>query len=513
MAADTISSIVARIASVRRMKEALCCVLDREIASWEIKRDREIARLKVKRNIKRNMLSPIYRLPEEILVHILVFVQGRHDAPSIFDTLKTFFGITCTAARQPAWRHALWTCSRFHSVALSHPELWAHVDTRWPQRWVNLCIKRAGEYPLTLNSHVTDKASAVLTTSWLRKSQDAIIHIDDYESAWAEATGALLEIPCPPLRWLTIKNSRNRKWTLTRNFLAGQCSSLLRLSIKEVHMEYIPDLPDLRSLRAVASTLPLRWGEARGLLNLRYLRLEMCMLPFHSGQGVPFLKSMPLLEEVEMLRLKDNPNIVANDLTAYTRVMLPHLIRLHITGPIKTVWLIVRVLPCPKKKLNMGVSSSSIDSHAALRLTEDILMYAKRFWNFVSGNRGLQLPAAFLQSRPMDSKGFSRIHIELADRRGVLSREAVFSVTMLSKPIAPWEAFLPLVTEASIDVDSSPLESIWPVLDGVTKLKKLNVWSREPRTLMVIMQLWANERAKQGRSPVTIEFCQVKNGK
>ena len=91
--------------------------------------DREIARLKESiRALKspRNELSPISRLPAEILCNIFSLIEDN-----IF-----------SSGRSPkSWTNFSRVSQHWRSTALSAPELWSKIPLSYPRRWVQEMLK------------------------------------------------------------------------------------------------------------------------------------------------------------------------------------------------------------------------------------------------------------------------------------------------------------------------------------------------------------------------------------
>jgi hypothetical protein len=110
--------------------------IDAEIQSLE-------ARLH-KLRIRRNVLSTACMLPGDILAHI-------------FRNLKEFRDLSdCpldTVATTRLWYTSSLACRRWHDVVTGMRELWSHIElwNRAPLPWIELCISRARNSPLTFH--------------------------------------------------------------------------------------------------------------------------------------------------------------------------------------------------------------------------------------------------------------------------------------------------------------------------------------------------------------------------
>jgi hypothetical protein len=101
---------------------------------------------------KRNLLVPICKMPEELLVHILRFLQTKKsDGGSL-----TIFHSPCQN-HDFSWVRATWVCSHMRNVAIGAPELWPWVDSTRRNEWNALTTYRAGAVALNVSMSFDDE--------------------------------------------------------------------------------------------------------------------------------------------------------------------------------------------------------------------------------------------------------------------------------------------------------------------------------------------------------------------
>ncbi|TFK65686.1 hypothetical protein BDN72DRAFT_772957, partial [Pluteus cervinus] len=90
---------------------------------------------------KRNAISPIYRLPPEILIRIFHFFQRTVTGENTdFSEAEKYLG----------WSIVLQVTQHWRDVALGSPELWSNIVVNDP-RWIEKCLERSGSNPLFIN--------------------------------------------------------------------------------------------------------------------------------------------------------------------------------------------------------------------------------------------------------------------------------------------------------------------------------------------------------------------------
>jgi hypothetical protein len=149
-------------------------------------------------------MTSLLTLPLEVLERILLFTQRATAHMRVSDEDADIFRI------DSAWINVLVVCSHLRSVALSTPELWAHVDcTIGPnKRWIEICVERAKDVPLILSDSIAefrpfeDRGHASSDLHYLPRAERARICYNFPESY---GLGAIEARPAPFLRVLDLR--------------------------------------------------------------------------------------------------------------------------------------------------------------------------------------------------------------------------------------------------------------------------------------------------------------------
>lgn len=153
--------------------------------------------------VARNANVAFCKLPDELLALILKLVQGREPGG---DGDKHDH-VLWDCAVEASWRHATAICARVRALAVRSPELWACIHFSWPQLWVDLCVRRAGDCPLSISTDSGTRPGAQSLETLLPRTQCLNVHInhDPFESdafrlqEWLNSA--------PQLRFLSIESS------------------------------------------------------------------------------------------------------------------------------------------------------------------------------------------------------------------------------------------------------------------------------------------------------------------
>ncbi|KAA1479409.1 hypothetical protein DENSPDRAFT_789182, partial [Dentipellis sp. KUC8613] len=89
-----------------------------------------------------NSLAPVNRLPSEVLIHILTFLE-RIDPPRSIDWSKAATGDNIDIG----WLHATHVCRQWRIAALGYPCLWSDIYVRSGARWTEAYLHRAQMAP------------------------------------------------------------------------------------------------------------------------------------------------------------------------------------------------------------------------------------------------------------------------------------------------------------------------------------------------------------------------------
>jgi hypothetical protein len=119
--------------------------IDKKIAAVEL----EIARLQaqvIDMKRTRNSLTPLCRLPSEILVDIIL----RTQAPELRKFDGGYNPLLYNFEHDQKWEKVTLTCSHIHHMCIVTPYLWTHIDLLWSNTKILRYIARSGVVNLTL---------------------------------------------------------------------------------------------------------------------------------------------------------------------------------------------------------------------------------------------------------------------------------------------------------------------------------------------------------------------------
>jgi hypothetical protein len=288
-----------------------------------------------------NQLSPLYRLPDELLARIGAFV-------------------ICTERPSPQPLHLpiLAVFSRFRKALLSTPEVWSHVRVD-SGSWVRSFFYNAAAHPVHVLAHV-----------W---TSQCTLRVADYENniTSLEVNGLLLLIerfiqqldaPCEKrsLGWPLITDNYQERWDKrewSKTLLASSRGYMRRLPKT---LCCIPNMPYLRTL------------------HLSYIKYSLPDL--HA-----FLCHSPGLEVVIFDSIIGQIAHFEPEIDSYTKITLPSLKRMHICGMVGTVSDLLHILPYPDTQLRVAVECSDENfSETLLHALASILAQIDRFWAIVS---------------------------------------------------------------------------------------------------------------------------------
>jgi ribonuclease HI len=132
---DDLAAIEGEIAKLRALKNDL------------YHRIGELDAAELRLQTRRNRLSPLCRLPVDIIRLILdIVVHSQHKIPST----STHEGIHNIYGEPVVWLRVVNVCAYIRSIAIASPNLWSHIDLFKNLNWNSLCISRAGEACLSI---------------------------------------------------------------------------------------------------------------------------------------------------------------------------------------------------------------------------------------------------------------------------------------------------------------------------------------------------------------------------
>jgi len=299
-------------------KDMMDC--DREILFFE----ELVLNLKKKKNdlaqyiaIYRSQVSPIHRLPVDILVKIFLLHQDR-----LYLQYK-FYDRTPPANDSSSLLTLALVCKEWQSVILSTPQLWSRFNvTLAPSRnarsthnWVKLCLSRSAQLPLSFQVYINDKY--IEEEVWeVRES----VHVVDTLVMQCHRWSYVVWITACDRGWFTFPLRVERPLPLLRTLklVGGVAESPNRVGIfagarsiraLAFDLSFLGDIGNL-SMRRVKHLHIVDWRSNRDTVFLRHIakqcpRLRSLKLSCTHGSEAPDLvKTEIRFEVLERLTLE-----------------------------------------------------------------------------------------------------------------------------------------------------------------------------------------------------------------
>ena len=278
--------------------------------------DRDIGRLEESIRVlksRRNELSPISRLPVEILCKIFSLI-GDND--------NSIYYVRLGQTRE-SWTNFSHVSQHWRSSALSAPELWTKIPFKYP-RWAQEMLTRSKMAKLTIRSGLSFDASNPKTIETVRLCLNQMNRVEEINLT--AIPGAILE---------QIFRDLPKSAPQLHTLCIGVGSHSFRLSGTEFSIpeDFLYDTERLQCVELIKCKINWDSGLLTGLTRLT---LEDSLIPNCSiVQVLNALQRMPGLTD---LRLKDS--IPDEGISTYPVVDLPCLRVLNISsgvGPLTTV--------------------------------------------------------------------------------------------------------------------------------------------------------------------------------
>jgi hypothetical protein len=317
--------------------------IDARIA--ELEDEQEVLRMKA----ARNALTPLGRLPDELLVNIVEWLP------------KAMW------LRNPRRMRVLTAVyARLRTVLVATPSLWTTVTLGSSQALIDEHIARAHPCLLEVNGNVHTEAKfqqaialipcvSALDLNFEKSGKYENDGGEQVDPKWAGAVvAALAATDISKLTTLTL--GVPYKWAVDLSAVAGAHLSALVLNM---YVTGFPALPQLRRLVLLNTYCPV-------------------------SKVHKLLAGSPRLEHIKLENFADN----STNMPVLGRVDLPHLATLDIDNPTSFAILLFDTLPNPNKRLRLrldpvesadGVLSSSAEPLASL------LVRITQFWKQLNG--------------------------------------------------------------------------------------------------------------------------------
>jgi hypothetical protein len=340
---DDLAAIEGEIAKLRALKNDL------------YHRIGELDAAELRLQTRRNRLSPLCRLPVDIIRLILdIVVHSQHKVPST----STHEGIHNIYGEPIVWLRLVNVCAHIRSVAIASPNLWSHIDLFKNLNWNSLCISRAGAACLSIiyndYNQLVDNCTKRydLLKSLFPQGQHMIIRSRNYDID--TDLQEILRTSAKNLRSLTwIPYSSRRDTHVSHTFLGGNKHSLTNLTLWHVCIK----------------------GTAPSLPRLVHLHMNACHIQDDPGLLLDLVQQAPLLNELSLV------GILFSDASPKTshlwNVRLNHLHVLHVEA--ETAWLRVLIPIFPPVSYKCSFRGSFTDGGSATVTTAEIDLRAETY--------------------------------------------------------------------------------------------------------------------------------------
>jgi hypothetical protein len=442
-------------------------------------------------------------------VLILKLIQGRFPVEGGGDRtlIHPYWGPTTVHdAESLAWRHVMVVCARLRKIAIESPEIWSLVNVCWPERWVDLCIERAGVFPLHLVCHISTVASAERTSRLFSKARDVTVIFTSADGTplekWHDIcckilttnangsvrTLSLSDRPYPARNELT-----HKLMSVSGQSLGGPRSMITKLHLEGLRLADIPRFP-----------------------HLECLELQDVVPPGHNPTWLHrWLATSPRLKR---LSISPVPSRMLADNRLPLPVFLPNLAKFSAGSDFDSITTLLRIVPIPTKILSLSVRPKQDDTvvlaaHQAIHgdAIREMMLYVERFWRQRVNDR--ELPPAEIQQVKLDEDGHLKWHGFTIPTTANWQAHNELLIMIFFSDLAELGPFIshPTYCELVVDaLDSPRFATIALELDRLEMLHTLRITSKTFSSIAeaACIQAWADERARVGRHPFRVEIGQ-----
>jgi hypothetical protein len=312
---------------------------------------------------RRNALTPLCRLPIDILIHILHHLVWDSQPPTRFDQEPSDYRSVVIDEQDPQdWTRVLGVCTHIRNIALESPSLWTCISLRWPpERW-QLSLERSGAAPLFVC--VTNKTSHRNTLPRIDHSIPYFAQVVSrahhaciwFTQADEDELMTLLPSFCyhwPALRSLVVHfGPLQRPFSLPPVLLGGSSTNLTDLFLSSVNLiadgSSFPALVRLQFVRTVAQKARYLWSFIQGAPALRCL----------------YLSDVRIVEPAKV---------------EVQSVQLPRLLRLQLSVTLQWMMLLIRALPLPRVEYELNIIDERASSSSLITRAQDYDMVHRLF--------------------------------------------------------------------------------------------------------------------------------------
>ncbi|KAF9232488.1 hypothetical protein BU15DRAFT_81175 [Melanogaster broomeanus] len=299
----------------------------KSVAEAQARIDDEVALLKLQTCAlltQRNALSPVSRLPHEILATVFLY-----QAYSFYQDPRypNIWGA-------PPWANVSYVCRHWRAVALNCPSLWSFLFV-FPPRWTEELLSRSKTVPLRI--HVTQGRWARKEMVFVEKVTTDVTRIQDLR----------LKLPCNLAEEVFAKLSASAPLLHTLRLLVTKTGAE---SVLVPDTLFNRETPALQTLELYYCHIPWSTPIFTTLTTLRLCNLASPSLPTMT-ELLAILRHMPDLAHLYLEDAFSSANdILANQHSILSECLdLPHLSRLALVAPFSAVVAFLSNVAIPLK--------------------------------------------------------------------------------------------------------------------------------------------------------------------
>jgi hypothetical protein len=336
----------------------------------------EIARLQaqvVEMKRTRNSLTPLCRLPSEILGQILL----RTQAPDWRRFIRGYDPLLYDFEHNPKWEKVALTCSHIRDSCITTPLLWTHIDLLWPVDKISTYMKRSGVVKSTLRWDPAD----YIMTRYPESRKQITVDVSLARACFNKACAAEIL-----LRDVAYHHS-----TVIMQVVQESAQNLTTLHVDLCNGNYWTWLHPLKIYPALVELSIMR-GSIRGpitvhlpllsRLHLNGITLDNGILPL-----IMLLRQTPLLTEVLLCQVESDANYESIVSLSEQSLTLPVLCRMVLIGcPFLILGLLTMLSPLPLlRELVINADFEDIDPLEE-PISSSLFQRVMMFWSQISGS-------------------------------------------------------------------------------------------------------------------------------
>jgi hypothetical protein len=419
--------------------------------------------------------SPLCRLPDEIIVHIIRLSQSRRDPLAMK-----------RVAPDNSWTRIMLTCTRLRTLLVQTPSLWSFIDIAWNRRWVEICLARSADYQLeTILSDIIAMDEDVASALLLRSRTTSVF----IGSQLIEASPVAAMLRRPGLQLQSLHYNAGRS-TLDSRILGGHSPYLVHLKAEDTLIDGLPDLP-----------------------KLRYLGFFRSLWSVENRLADQLARHTPQLQELEIADMQLSDFVPWDDRTPSPPVTLPCLDTATVSGDLEIVQFLLTAMPVPLRSLELDAKAWGVDHEGPRRAA--LMAYVERFWH-----REREADAPFPPGELSVRHEPGRLPYEYDFEMESEEEEAVMRTMLVcfgTDQLEPDDSILRHVTQLDIHSTEDALylsePHAWPIVDRLPKLQDLTVspttWDASK---IGVLQAWADRHAAMGFGPVRAALWHLAHG-